>query len=101
MELVRRYSNRPDLGERLAEASRRTCQRDQHEADDNTVALRGRIPVAGRVRDRLTDGDVQALIGDFQAGTPKRVLADRYVVSLSTVKNILRQHGVRRLLELK
>jgi transposase len=48
------------------------------------------------VRDRLTDEDVQALIGEFLAGTSKRVLADRYAVSFSTVKNILRKHGVRR-----
>jgi hypothetical protein len=61
----------------------------------------GCIPTAGRVRDRLTDGDVQALIGAFLAGTPKRVLAEQHVVSLSTVKNILRKHGVRRPLELK
>jgi hypothetical protein len=48
------------------------------------------------VRERLTDADVQALIGEFLAGTSKRVLAERYVVSFSTVKNILRKHGVRR-----
>ena len=39
---------------------------------------------------------MQALIGEFRAGTPKWKLAERYAVSLSTVKNILRKHGVRR-----
>jgi hypothetical protein len=44
----------------------------------------------------LTDADVQSLIGEFLAGTPKWKLADRYAVSLSTVKRILRKQGVRR-----
>jgi hypothetical protein len=39
---------------------------------------------------------VQALIGEFLAGTPKRVLAERYTISFGTVKNILRKHGARR-----
>ena len=58
--------------------------------------MSGRVPGVWRVRDRLTDADVQALISEFLAGTSKRVLAERYVVSFSTVKNILRKHGVRR-----
>jgi hypothetical protein len=48
------------------------------------------------VRDRLTEADVQALIGEFMSGTPKRVVAERYAISIGTVKNILRKHGVRR-----
>jgi DNA invertase Pin-like site-specific DNA recombinase len=96
VELVRRYSNRADLQERLAQARSKSRQpgEQQHEASEVTW---GRTPgVRQRVRDRLTDADIELLIADFLAGTSKRVLADRYEISFSTVKRILRKHGVRR-----
>jgi hypothetical protein len=95
VELVRRYSNRADLRERLAEARSkyRTGQRDRQE-HESANAVWGRAP--GARRNRLTEGDIERLIAEFLAGTPKRVLSGRYAVSLSTVKNILRKHGVRR-----
>lgn len=96
MELVRRYSNRVDLQERLAEARSRARQQGEQEPNGYAVTVSGRVSGVWRVRDRLTDADVQALIGEFLAGTSKRVLAERYAISFSTVKNILRKHGVRR-----
>ena len=96
VELVRRYSNRPDLQERLAEARARASQRSGQDQDSLSPAVSGRVSRTWRVRDRLTEADVQALIGEFLAGTPKRVLAERYAISIGTVKNILRKHGVRR-----
>ena len=91
MELVRRYCNRADLQERLAQARSRVPEQSGQEPSD---AAWGRVP--GARRGRLTEADVRCLIGEFLAGTPKRVLAERYVVSLSTVKNTLRKHGARR-----
>ncbi len=96
MELVRRYSNRADLQERLAEARFRARQRGEQEPDNHVVTVSGRASSVWRVQDRLTDDDVQALIGEFLTGTSKRVLAERYAVSFSSVKNILRKHGVKR-----
>ena len=96
MELVRRYSNRADLQERLARARSKVSQPDerQHVAPD---AAWGRNPgVRQRVRDRLTDADIELLIAEFLAGTSKRVLAERYGIGLTSVKGILRKHGVRR-----
>ena len=49
-----------------------------------------------RVRDKLTDEDVQTLIKDFSTGTAKHVLAERYSISLGSVKRLLKQQGVRR-----
>jgi len=49
-----------------------------------------------KVADRLTAGDITAIIADFQAGRPKHQLATHYGISESTVKRILRKHGVRR-----
>jgi transposase len=54
-----------------------------------------------RVRDRLTGEAVERLIAEFLAGTSKRELAERYEVSFSTIKNILRKYGVRRQLGLR
>ena len=93
MELVRRYSNRADLREQLAQARSRVRQPGVQEHEPSDAAW-GRTP--GMRRNRLTDADIERLIAEFLAGTPKRVLAHRYAVSLSTVKNILRRHGVRR-----
>jgi hypothetical protein len=49
-----------------------------------------------RVRDRLSDEDMQAIITEFCAGTPKHVLADRYSISLGSIKRLLREHNIRR-----
>jgi len=93
---VRRYSNRADLQERLTQANLRASERGGQSQGDNTLTLSGRAPGSWRVSDRLTDEGAQKLIAEFLSGTPKHVLADRYTVSLSTVKRILRKHGVRR-----
>ena len=87
MELVRRYSNRTDLLERLAEVR----------LDGHALTSAGRASGVWRVRDRLTDDEVERLIADFLAGTSKRELAPQYGLSLSSVKNLLRKHGVRRI----
>ena len=97
MELVRRYSNRLDLRDQLAEARSRARQLEGQEPD--SAETWGRVP--GGQRGRLTEADIKQLITDFLASTPKWALAETYVVSLSTVKNILRKHGVRRQLEPK
>ena len=96
MELVRRYCNRADLQERLSEARSRASQRGRQEPDSQEDSVSGRVPGSWQVRDRLTAGDVESLIAEFQAGTSKRMLAEQYAVSVSTVKRILRKHGVRR-----
>jgi hypothetical protein len=45
---------------------------------------------------RLSESDVQTIISEFMAGTPKHVLAVRYSVSLSALKELLRRRGIRR-----
>jgi hypothetical protein len=101
VELVRRYSNRPDLQERLAEVCRKAHEQSDHDDEDPDMGVRGKTARVWRVRDRLTDDDVQVLAAEFLAGTSKRALAGHYRLSLSTVKNILRKHGVRRQLGLR
>lgn len=97
MDLLRRYSNRADLVARLQEVRGLIGEQDFHESQFTSLINVPARPVrTWRVRDRLTGDDLQVLIADFLAGTSKRELAERYEVSFSTVKNILRQHGVRR-----
>jgi DNA-directed RNA polymerase specialized sigma24 family protein len=96
VELVRRYSNHADLQERLSQAAHSVTQggfQDQ-ETSDETVS--GQASRVRRVHDRLSADDIQQITQHFGAGTSKRVLADRFGISLSSVKLLLRQRGVKR-----
>jgi hypothetical protein len=59
-------------------------------------ALAPEPKAAWRVADRLTAEQEHAIVADFLAGVAKPKLAERYDISLSSVKRILRRHGVRR-----
>lgn len=96
MDLLRRYSNRSDLLIRLRETCRLAGEQDLHEFQPASLLLPARPVKPWRVRDRLTDDEVQALCADFLAGTSKRELAERYGISFGGVKHFLRRHGVRR-----
>jgi hypothetical protein len=45
------------------------------------------------MRHRLVDQDIAALVRAFRRGTPKHMLAERYGISLTSVKRELRGHG--------
>lgn len=49
-----------------------------------------------RVRDRLSTEAIADLIAAFKAGTPKQALADQYGINLKSVKQLLREHGVKK-----
>jgi hypothetical protein len=44
-----------------------------------------------RVRDRLSEADVRELVEAFRTGTTKHELVERYGISLSSVKRVLRR----------
>ena len=94
MELVTYYSNRPDLHSDL----RRTCllvfDPKEKLVDPDPPASPGGTD--WRLSDRLSSEDVETIIKEFLSGTPKHVLATRYGISLGSVKNLLRRHGIRR-----
>lgn len=96
VDLIRRYSNRADLQERLGQACLRLNQHDQELQQPTLDSVSGQSSGVWRVRDRLTEDQVMQLIAEFLSGTSKRELAERYDLSFSTVKNILRRHGARR-----
>jgi hypothetical protein len=91
------YSNRSDLCDELASVVSRLA--DQGSESSSTVArsvANRHVPQPYRLSDRLGEAAIQELIESFKAGTPKHELADQYGVSLSGVKNLLRERGVRR-----
>ena len=93
VELVRRYSNRADLQERLGQALQRAFVRTMPLHTLPGGSVRGREPSVWRLRDRLSDGDVRLITERFRAGTAKHVLADEFGVSLSSIKSLLRQQS--------
>ena len=92
MDLLARYSNRPDLLQRLSHAIER-------EADGDSSSVAGVVdhaPGSPRLtQDRLTSEDINELIAAFQAGTAKHILVKRYGLGETTVKRLLRARGVR------
>jgi hypothetical protein len=47
-----------------------------------------------RTRSRLSDRDIAERIAAFKVGVQKYVLAERHGISLTSVKRLLRKHGV-------
>ena len=97
VELVRRYSNHADLQERLMETLHKVTQRDvqDQEASEGDIP-NGRSPRVWRVRDRLSEHDIRQLIDRYHAGATTRELAEIFKIGKTTVRLLLRQHGVRR-----
>jgi hypothetical protein len=89
VEVLRRYSNRPDLLGPLLEVLRRIEHRDK---EDEPGGVESREPCAVRPSDRLSEADVRRIIDRFRAGEPKHRLAAEHDMSLSTMKRLLRRH---------
>ncbi len=43
----------------------------------------------------MSDRDITELIAAFKVGVPKHVLCEEYGISMTSVKRLLRKHGVR------
>ena len=86
MELVRLYSN-PDVWDIVARAAKAVthAKLDHYSAASPLSAHR-----RWRLVDRLGEQIICELLTDSRAGTPQRELAERYGISVSSVKRILR-----------
>lgn len=60
-------------------------------AEDPNPAVIPVRPCPARGLRQLSESDKETLIADFAAGVQQRVLAERYNISLSTVKRFLRK----------
>jgi len=49
-----------------------------------------------RLRDRFSPQDLQAMIDLYRSGTTAKQVAEKFGVSLRSVKRLLHQHGIRR-----
>jgi hypothetical protein len=88
VEVMRRYSNRPDLLGPLLEVLRRIEAGDRD--DEMGVCATGRGGGLTPVRERLSVDELAELVASRRAGTRLRDLATQYGISLSSAKRILR-----------
>lgn len=91
MELLRRYSNRPDLTKSIQDVLRRIDEQDK--TDEPGVRITGGPTIGTR---RLGQAEREAIVEAFRQGAKIRVLAERYGVSESCVKTTLWRNGVGR-----
>lgn len=98
MDLVRAYSKRVDLCEELVRTLRNLERVVAADDSSGPVSVRssGRSPRDWRVSDRLSNQEISMIVMAFSHGTSKRELAERYGISESSVKRLLRWAGVRR-----
>lgn len=88
------YLNRSDLADSLASAVRHLRQEQGQEGGSaHSVQSAPLSDRRWRMVDRLSKADIEQLIAAFGAGTPKRELAERYDISESSIKRLIRQHG--------
>ena len=85
VELVRLYSN-PDVRDIVAHAANAVTnvKLDHYSAASLSARRRWRLV------DRLGEQITRELLTDSRSGTPQRELAERYGISVSSVKRILR-----------
>ncbi|MGH3772230.1 MAG: helix-turn-helix domain-containing protein [Pseudonocardiaceae bacterium] len=95
--VLRHYSNRSDLLQQLQSVAGilSGAGRDDGVGADGEASACGVIR-SRRLRDRLSPDDVQAMIELYRLGSTARQVAEKFDVSLSSVKRLLRQHGVGR-----
>ncbi|MDQ3579274.1 MAG: hypothetical protein M3443_17120 [Actinomycetota bacterium] len=86
------YANRLDLANKLVKVMQQLRQAQEREVDAPTsVRSTGKSDHRWRVGDRLSDEDIRTLLGAFAQGTTKRALAERYGISESSVKRLVRR----------
>lgn len=61
-------------------------------SDHTQAAIRMQAPRRWRLVDRLGERNILELLRDSSTGTTHRGLAERYGISLSSVKRLLRRH---------
>jgi FixJ family two-component response regulator len=98
VELVRRYSNRPDLLydlETLMSSLRRATAGGAPE-QRLSVSSTGRLGRQWALSERLTEDQEQKVVDAFLAGASKPQLAREYGISPKSVQRVLRKHEARR-----
>ncbi len=95
VDLLRRYWNRSDLLEQLRKVSAILSEGGQADAVGAVVTTE-RVSRSRWLRDRFSPNELQAMIDLYRSGATGREVADKFGVSLRSVKRLLNQHDVRR-----
>jgi hypothetical protein len=93
VDLMGPYLNRRDLADALVSAVRQLRQAQAQTGEPAFSVRSTQTSSQWRVGDRLSEADTERLIAAFTAGTSKRKLAERYGISNSSVKRLVRRHG--------
>lgn len=97
MELLEQFSNRPDVLYDLEEGERQLLKAQDETTERvsvRSVKTPRRVGPAPTAEERLGEQNVSTLLRQYRDGTPAEVLAERFGVSLSSVRRLLRRHGV-------
>jgi DNA invertase Pin-like site-specific DNA recombinase len=90
-----RYSNRPDLLEQLRKVTAILSDGGESKGADAKVA-EGSVVRSRRLRDRFSPKDLQTIIDLYKSGATASQIAEKFGVSLRSMKRLLQQRGVRR-----
>jgi DNA-directed RNA polymerase specialized sigma24 family protein len=96
VDLLRAYSKRSDLLFELVSAVERLQVEDGQTADTGRSVRSEQAPRVWRICDRLSEADIRSLVSSYRVGTTARELAEQFKISKSSVKQILRERGIRR-----
>jgi DNA-directed RNA polymerase specialized sigma24 family protein len=97
VEVLRHYSNRPDLLKQL----RRVVVIMSDDGRGGGVDADGEASASGvirsrRLRDRFSPDDLQVMVDLYLSGTTAKQIAEKFGVSLRSVKRLLHEHDVHR-----
>jgi DNA-binding CsgD family transcriptional regulator len=90
-----RYSNRPDLLEQLRRVAAILLDGGRDDGAGVKVTAE-RVTRSRWLRDRFSLSDLQVMIDLYRSGTTAKQVAEKFGISLRSVKRLLHQHGVRR-----
>ena len=98
VDLLSAYSNHLELLEELVTLQRRLSVTANKPANErySVCSEAGQPSRPWRVTDRLTAQELDGLIDCYRMGTTSRELAQRYSLSRTTVKRLMRVRGIRR-----
>ena len=97
MDLLERFSNRSDVLYDLEEGERQLLKVQKETTERvsvQSVKTPRRVGAAPTTEERLGDENVSKLLRQYRDGTAAEVLAERFGVSLSSVRRLARKHGV-------
>ena len=95
VEVAGRYSNRPDLLEQLRRVAAIVSDGGQDDGAGAKVPMECLVG-SRRLHDRFSSEDLQAMIDLYRSGTTARQVAEKFRISLSSVKRLLHRYSVRR-----